>query len=359
MTANPATGTATGRLPSVLLKPPFESRFWVSAMLAVMVLTVGLWDYLSGSIYSLSPLYLVPVSLTALWYGARAGGFLALACFAIRMGGDFVSHEGTLPLNTLWNVCGMLVIHLLVIWLIQVLTGQHRQLEQRIAIQSVALKESEMDRYRLEMEILDVAARERSAFGRELHDEIGQHFVATALAAQALAEKLSSREGAGEAKAIVQWIEAGLDKARKLARGLLLARIEPERFAQELEELAISVNRGKVRCSLAQEGDEITADASRCAQLFRIAQEAVGNALRHGRPNAIRIKLVNDSQALNLSIEDDGQGFPDVAASKEGLGLRIMQHRARIIGASLSVNSAPGAGTSVLCRLPHGASFPP
>jgi signal transduction histidine kinase len=216
------------------------------------------------------------------------------------------------------------------------------------------LRESAADRERLEMEILDVAARERSAFGRELHDELAQHFVATALAAQALAEKLAGREGTSEARAIVHWIEEGIAKTRKLARGLLLARIEPARFPQELAELAIAASRGSVQCRLQHEGPEIDADASRCAQLFRIAQEAVGNALRHARPRTIQITLASDEKALCLTVEDDGCGLPENPATGEGLGLRIMQHRARIIGATLSVSSAPGDGTRVVCRLPHG-----
>jgi signal transduction histidine kinase len=318
-----------------------------------MMLLIGIWDYLTGSVYSLSPLYLVPVALTILCAGPRAAGVVAVICFILRLAGDIVTHDGRLPLNAIWNVFGMLAIHLFVIGLLHSLMGLHRQLEEKIAVQSGALRESTADRERLEMEILDVAARERSAFGRELHDELAQHFVATALAAQALAETLAGHKGAGEARAIVQWIEEGIAKARKLARGLLLARIEPDRFPQELAELAIAASRGRVQCRLRQVGGEIDADASRCAQLFRIAQEAVGNALRHAQPHMIEIVLATDKQALCVTIEDDGCGFAETQVT-EGLGRRIMQHRARIIGAFLSVHSEPGAGTRVVCRLPHG-----
>src|SRR5438270_517354 len=84
---------------------------------------------------------------------------------------------------------------------------------------------------------LDVSMRERSAFGRELHDELGQHLVATALAAQVLAQKLNDAPAAADARAIVRWIEEAIAKTRNLARGLLLAQIEPDRLLQELEEL--------------------------------------------------------------------------------------------------------------------------
>jgi signal transduction histidine kinase len=353
MTSDLETANASARLTGAFVRLLKQSRVKRWTILSTIVLLVGIWDYLTGSVYSLSPLYLVPVSLTVLSDGARAAIVVAIVCFSLRIAGDVVTHNGATPINALWNVVGMLTIHLFVIGLIQSLRGLHRQLEEKIAVQSGALRESTADRERLEMEILDVAARERSAFGRELHDELAQHFVATALAAQALAEKLGDRDGAGEARAIVQWIEEGIAKTRKLARGLLLARIEPDRFPQELAELAISANRSRVQCQFRQEGRDIDADASRCAQLFRIAQEAVGNALRHAQPRSIQITLANDAAALSLTVEDDGRGIPENYETSEGLGLRIMQHRARIIGASLSVSSKPGQGTRVLCRLAH------
>jgi signal transduction histidine kinase len=358
MTVNSETSAASARLLNVLTQPLKQSRIKSWTVLSGMVLLIGIWDYLTGSVYSLSPLYLVPVSLTVLCHGANAGRMVASVCFVTRIAGDLVTQSGSIAPNTIWNVVGMLVIHLFVIGLIQSLLGLHRQLEEKIAVQSGALRESAADRERLEMEILDVAARERSAFGRELHDELAQHFVATALAAQTLAEKLGGREGTSEARAIVRWIEEGIAKARKLARGLLLARIEPARFPQELAELAIAASRGQVQCRLRQQGREIEADASRCAQLFRSAQEAVGNALRHARPRTIQITLANDEQGLCVTVEDDGCGLPERMPATEGLGLRIMQHRARIIGATLNVRSARAQGTRVVCRLPRDKFFP-
>ena len=356
MIADLETSVTSVRLLGAFVQPLKRSRAKRWAILSATVLMIGIWDYLTGSVYSLSPLYLVPVSLTVFCDGARAGCTVAIVCFILRMAGDIVTLSGRMPPSAIWNVFGMLAIHFFVIGLIHSLLGLHRQLEEKIAVQSGALRESTADRERLEMEILDVAARERSAFGRELHDELAQHFVATALAAQALTEKLGTREGAGEARAIVQWIEEGIAKTRKLARGLLLARIEPGRFPQELAELAIAASRGQVHCRFQQEGGDVDADASRCAQLFRIAQEAVGNALRHGQPRRIQITLAGDEDALNLTVEDDGHGFPPDYKASDGLGLRIMQQRARIIGASLSVTSQPGAGTRVACRLPRAAA---
>jgi signal transduction histidine kinase len=220
------------------------------------------------------------------------------------------------------------------------------------------LKDSVAHRERLEHEILEVGARERSAIGRELHDELGQHLTATALAAQSLVQQLGDRPEAGRAKSIVRWIEEGTLKARKLARGLLLEHIEPDRLPLEIEELAVSANHGAARGRFNFSG-RVAANGAECAQIFRIAQEAIGNALHHAEPKAIDVTLANDNQALCLIVEDDGRGFVRPKEAAAGYGLRIMEHRAKLIGASLSIISSPGDGTKVICRLNTSAPASP
>jgi len=354
MTAYPKTAGASEYLLGVFVHPPTQSRIKAWAIVASLVIPIGIVDYLTGISISLSILYLIPVSLAAAWLGAHAGAIVAVLCSLSRATGDVASLSwGSLPMDEIWNVSAALVVFLFVIWLLRSLIGFHHRLEGKIEAQTDELRESAADRRRLEREILDIAARERSAFGRELHDDLGQHFVATALAAQTLTEKLGESALAREAHAIVLWIEEGIAKSRKLARGLLQARIAPERFPQELEELASAASRGSVECRLIHEGGEIEADSNRCAQLYRIAQEAVSNALRHASPRTIRITLACNEDALSLTVGDDGCGITAGPPASAGLGLRIMNHRARIIGASLAVRSSPGGGTEVVCRLPQ------
>jgi signal transduction histidine kinase len=336
------------------VRPPAAAREKVWTIVAILALIIGVSDYLAGGEVSFSIFYLVPISLATTWRGPVAGVSTALGTTLVRILGDWLSfYPEPLPLHTMWNVGAALVIFIFVVWLLHSLVTLHRRLEGKVAAQKSELIESAADRHRLELEVLDVSTRERSAFGRELHDELGQHFVATAMAAQVLAQKLDDPTRAAEARAIVHWIEDGIAKTRKLARGLLLARIEPERLPQELEELAVASSRAGVQCRIASAGLDFEADATECAQLFRIAQEAVGNALRHGHPRSIAIALDCDEEGLTLTIEDDGAGFQPARAPGQGMGLRIMQHRATLIGASLSVVSSPGEGTTIFCRLPR------
>ncbi len=336
----------------LFVRPASDNRARAWVWILAIVVTVSTADYLLGIELSLSIFYLIPISLAAGWLGARAGVVVACICTAMRFAGDIVTvYPATLPVHLWWNGAAALITFLFVVWLVDTLVTAHHALEGRIAARTNELAESIADRHRLEIEVLDVTARERAAIGRELHDELGQHLVATALAAQVLAQQLGTDRGGKEAQSIVGWIEQGIAKTRKLARGLLIARIEPDRLVGELEELANSASQGGVQCRVSQQGTNPPANSSQCAQLFRIAQEAVGNALRHGRPTSIDITLANDEQATCLIVADDGSGF-QTTKTTTGMGLRIMEHRAQIIGASLAVLSSAGEGTRVICRLP-------
>lgn len=337
---------------AVFVHHPFPTKTAAWLFLLALVTTISVADYLVGIELSLGLFYLIPLSLAAGWLGWRAGVVFAVLSTIVRFVGDWLSvWPHSLPGYVAWNISAAQFTFLFVVWLVHALVSAHRGLETRIAARTSELADSIADRRRLEMELIDVTARERAAIGRELHDELGQHLVATALASQVLAQQLGDERGGKEAHAIVGWIEQAIAKSRKLARGLLLARIESDRLATELEELAGSASQGGVRCRLIQQCEKLTANAGECAQLFRIAQEAIGNALRHGRAKEIEITLAADEQATCLIVTDDGTGF-DRANQVTGMGLRIMQHRAQIIGASLSVLSAPGEGTKVICRLP-------
>ncbi|MCX6956709.1 MAG: sensor histidine kinase, partial [Verrucomicrobia bacterium] len=333
-------------------------RAW--SVVAGLVALIGLLDYASGINVSLAVLYLVPVSLATGWLGLYPGLMLALVCTLVRVGSDsLIVLPHALPLHTWWNAAATLAIMLWAVWLLHALLSLHRNLAGEVAKRTTELEESIAERQRLERQILDVSDRERNAFGRELHDELGQHFVATALATQVLAQTLGDKPGAAEARSIAGWIEEGIAKTRKLARGLLLAQIEPERLPQELEELARGVSRAGLRGRMVFRGTPIAATAADCAQLFRIAQEAVSNVLHHANATTVQILLVSDADALCLSVVDDGQGIPEPPTGGRGLGLRIMEHRARLIGASFSLVSEPDAGTTLTCRLPGLAPLSP
>lgn len=319
-----------------------------------LIIVIGVADCLLGIQISLFIFYLVPVCLAVAWLGARAAVAVTAAAIAVRVLGDLISTDfRPLPLWTWWHVMAGTITFGLIIWILNALISLHRDLERRVRERTRALHDATKMRERLQHELLDIGARERSAIGRELHDELGQHLVGTALAAQVLRQRLEERGdiAAKDARDIVTWVEAGIAKARKIARGLLLSSIKPDELSRELGELAAASSQAGIVCRFRQEGVPEPGDASAAAQLLRIAQEATRNALRHAQARHVDITLAGDKRSTCLIVEDDGGGLPPAQDRGDGMGLRIMEHRAALAGGTLSVITKPGEGTRVICRL--------
>lgn len=353
---NPKTGSRSGRSSGILLSA-FLGRsqpgpFTAWTIITFLVLGIGALDYFSGINISLFILYLAPITLATGWRGGRAGAGVVIASMIARVTSDLaILYPHPMPWTRWWNSGTALVVFLFLVWLLNSLVSLHRDLKSTVEERTRELQDSIAERQRLQGDLLEVSARERSAIGRELHDELGQHLVATAMAAQVLVRGLPGK-AATDAAAIVRWIEQAIAKSRKLARGLLLSSIQPDQFPLELEELAAASSQAGLQCRLLHNGRPIQANAAECAQLFRIAQEAVANALRHAQARTIDISLATDDDATCLIIEDDGRGLAmPRTADGPGMGLRIMEHRAKLIGASFSILSAPGEGAKVVCRL--------
>ena len=334
-----------------LLSPARHRR---QAWLIIVALTtlVCLIDLQAPLEVALSVVYLPTVLLATAWLGRSAGIKVAVIEATLRIFVDIVIiYPQPVPWFSPWNAIGALFVYLLIVWLLDALLTIQHQLERDFAATTQRLHTSNSERQRLERELLELSLRERQAFGRELHDDLGQHLVATALAAQVLAQSLDEARGAKEARAIVRWIEEGTAKVRKMARGLLLDQIDPANLPRELEELALATTLAGVACRTDCEGLPLKISPATSAQLFRIAQEAVANALRHAQARQIQIILDNRAKSLWLTITDDGCGLPKHNRPVEGVGLRIMEHRAKLIGATLSVISPGGPGTTVTCLL--------
>jgi signal transduction histidine kinase len=185
-----------------------------------------------------------------------------------------------------------------------------------------------------------------------LHDNLCQHLTATALAGQVLAERLGARSQpeAANAAQIVELVEEGINMARNLARGLYPVEMEAEGLMAAFQELADSITKGtKILCVFECATPVLIHDDAVAAHLYRIAQEAVRNAISHGKPKRIGINLAERDRQVKLTVEDDGVGLPEAQPEAPGLGLRIMAYRAAIIGGSFAIEPAPTGGTIVTC----------
>lgn len=212
------------------------------------------------------------------------------------------------------------------------------------------------ERKRLEKEILDISDRERQRIGQDLHDGLGQHLAGIEFISQALAQQLAAkrRPEAASAAEIARLVREAMRQSRQLARGLAPVVLESEGLMAALEELA--TNTAKVfglRTRFECPAPVLIDDHHVATHLFRIAQEAVSNAVKHARAKQLLLALRHTANQVVLTIADDGVGLSDPLPGLKGLGLRIMQYRAGLIGASLLVLRQPSGGTTVTCSLPR------
>lgn len=343
-------------------RPAAAARAVLAIALGACV--IGWLDHLTGNRVSFVIFYLGPVGVTVAWFGRRAGILAAVASVVIRFTADSYGDAGSMHETWLWwNSGSSLFVYLGFVWVFDSLVRLHRQLEQRVHERTEALENEQRRRQDIQRQLLDLSARERSAMGRELHDQLAQHLVGTAMAAQVLAQRLGARDepAAKEARNIAQLVEQGIAETRQLARGLLLASVPPERLGSEIEELCANLRQQfpgvDCRCDI-ERPMPMPRDPGAAAQLFRIAQEALRNALRHSGANCVHLRLGGAAGALRLTIEDDGCGLPAPGARGNGMGLGIMQHRAEHIGASLEISARRGGGTVITCVLPAEGPAP-
>lgn len=211
-------------------------------------------------------------------------------------------------------------------------------------------------RRQLEAEVLGISDRERQRIAHDLHDGLGQHLAALALKARALHQSLREKAlpEAAEADALVQLLNSATAQIRDLAHGLDPA-VEVQTFAILLEKLALNTAQlFRVACRFVNAATVPVESAPLSQNLYFIAQEAVNNAIRHGRATDIEIALGSDADTLTLTVRDNGRGLSERDNASSGMGIRIMQHRAAAIGATLGIAPHPAGGTAVVCRVRAG-----
>jgi PAS domain S-box-containing protein len=211
------------------------------------------------------------------------------------------------------------------------------------------------ERKRMEKEVLEISEREQRRIGQDLHDGLCQHLAGVEMLSQVLAQKLASKskDGAARATEIAKAVREAIGQTRLLARGLSPVTLESEGLMSALAELALNTEKiFRVQCVFDCEEIVKFDDHAAATHLFRIAQEAVSNAIKHGKAKKISIQLRQEPQHLRVRVSDDGVGFPENFSGGTGMGLRIMQTRIGMVGGSLTIERNSGPGISVSCAAP-------
>ncbi len=217
-----------------------------------------------------------------------------------------------------------------------------------------ALRAEITEREKLEREVLQVATREQRRMGEELHDELGQELTGLGYLASSLDGRLrkQSHPEAATSAELVAGIGQALRRTRAIVRGLLPVEIDAANLEPALEALTVEIQeRFDISCRLESRGHLGVQDDHSAIQLYRIAQGAVNNAIKHSQAAKVDIGIETRGRQTILRIRDDGIGIPRDAEKGSGSGLRIMRYRARAIGGKFVVQRGDDGGTVVTCIL--------
>lgn len=220
-----------------------------------------------------------------------------------------------------------------------------------------ALGAAQREHKRLEREILAVGERERHSIGADLHDNLGQQLTALELMCIALKEDAAGHPPLAKRLDLMgKMLREAIAQTRFLARGLVPVGSDPDALQIGLSELAERTDAiGRVHCRFECPRPVAVSDAFAAGHLYRIAQEALNNSVKHSRATHVTLRLTQTADHLELQITDDGIGLPKIRSDGRGgrgLGLGVMQHRASVIGAELTTLSKRGEGVTIRCSLP-------
>jgi len=242
------------------------------------------------------------------------------------------------------------------------LRSAHDELETRVQQRTADLKTANTrlhaaiaERERLERELLEITEKERRRIGLDLHDDLGQKLSGIALMTKGLELRLTKQNAgeAVEAGKIHALVQQTMSHASEVAHDLATLDFEKKELTEALRELASRARElYAISCRFKTTGHIPPLKPNVVTQLYKIAQEAVTNAVKHGKTKRVGIDLSNGSDKIVLTIENTGRPFPDLNTKGTGMGVRIMNYRASLIGASLEIKGTEPDGTLVTCSLP-------
>jgi signal transduction histidine kinase len=317
----------------------------------VLLAAVGYADYVTGYRLTFLVFYLLPILFGLRRVGQGFAFAMAVISAVVWLFANIAAGERYSDfLTPIWNTAIRLSVFLMVIILFSARDNLRKLVDQR----TEKLREEILERSRLEKELLEIAESEQRRIGHDLHDSLGQHLTATALAGKVLAKKLANKSLVEPAMAdrVVTMVEEAIELTRNLARTLHPIELGADGLENALQNLAANISRAfNVSCRFQQSETIVLNDPTAGVHLYRIAQEAASNAIRHGRARNILISLNATSESIMLAVTDDGIGLPTDARAKKGMGLRIMHYRADLIGAAFDIQNLPAGGARAVCVL--------
>ena len=320
---------------------------WVTIVLmAVTVLGIGWLDYITGFQVTLLVFYGVPIFLAVWWAGNKPGLFIALLSGVVW----WLANMSTTRQSTqgyAWTLANRLFYQFALVAAVSALRNKHQSDAARIQMLE--------ERRQLEKDIVSVSEHEQQRIGQDLHDGICQQLAAIGCAVRVLAEDLQAQgvPAAHDACLIEGSLQQVVLEARNLAHGIFPVHVDRSGLAAALVDLGKVTSRLTGIKIVVDDCVDVPLDAPEVSMhLYRIAQEAVANAVKHSGATEIIIAMKLVDNWLELRVEDNGKGMPASASMRvEGMGLRTMHYRAQALRAGLAIQQRPQGGTLVSCRM--------
>jgi signal transduction histidine kinase len=322
----------------------------IGAVAATLLIKLFLKQFLETGIEREAPFMLsLAAVMVAGWYGGLGPGLLATGLAALIGDYFFMNPIYAFGLeSTAQKVRAtiFLVEGVVVSVLCQTLNSARRRAER-----------NEVEARSLQRELLEITDTEQRRIGHDLHDGLGQHLTGIAFMSKLMEQRLNAKTvpEAEEARKIAGLVNKAIGWTRDLARGLAPVDLDQEEgLASALKQLTEGTGEmfGVASCKFQAVGDAHFRNPAVAIHLYRIAQEALNNAIKHARPREVVVRLTGGARELRVSVEDDGIGFDPISVRNGGMGLRIMRYRAKMISGTLEVRRRPGGGTIVACSYP-------
>lgn len=323
----------------------------VIAEALILLFGIAWLDLVTGYEITLALLYCVPIVLIAWRYDNKSAFlFSGLAGVIWSWADHMAGHVYSSSAVEAWEISSRFAFYFLVALIGIATREKHLATSARIALLEHSRK--------LEQQIIEVSEYEQQRIGRDLHDGLCQCLAAIGCAATSLKLDLEQRgldKLAKQAAEIEKLLDESVKQARNLSHGLVPVQLDEAGLPAALQELAASTSRLlAMDCTFEFAGENGFTHPGKATHLYRIAQEAINNARKHGKAQNVEVRLSANSNAMSLSITDDGTGFSKTEKAANGVGVSIMRYRANVVGGEFEIEDRPSGGTVVSCTVPVG-----
>jgi signal transduction histidine kinase len=325
-----------------------QSRHSLLTLTLLIVFLVGFLDYVTGYEISLFLFYAGPIFFAVWFLDRRDTVLIVLMSAIVWWWADWKSgHPYFAGSMQIWEAGTRLIFFSFIALAGDAIKSRRESMEAGVA---------NMHRLReLERDIVTVGEREQQRIGADLHDGLCQYLAGIACVTGSLRDDLSERcqPEAELAAELHEKLRDAIRQARNIARGISPVHMDESGLASALEELAANARlRQGIDCTFESRGEVLIADREVAIHLYRIAQEATSNAIRHGHATVVAIRLGIDAGQVSLTVSDNGVGIGSTESRFPGMGLRSMRYRAGVLNGTIDISALPEAGTRICCRAP-------